>query len=297
MNWNTKTLYERIVDRWAELESDYTKMNRNREVITAYFRSDELIEVNDKGELLGNDIYNAAGPWYSRMMATGFQGSLVSKNIPWKRYQMKENELKGIDKLDAWLQRVNDYMSDVYQRSNFYDVQPQFTLDGLTTGSPVMFAEEEINEQRIMWMPQHYKTVRVYYDKYNQVEGVIVRDEKWTAKHIFDFFIGKDDEKGTKRKKKLTLEVKQALESGKLNDVFAVYRAVFKSTDSIWDGEGEKAWKKPTGNWTWYSVYFLEISQVDDDKRNTPLNDNVGYFTQPFATWNFDKKPWEASSR
>ena len=297
MDWNTKTLYERIVDRWSELESDYSKVNSNRDIITAYFRSDEIIETDDKGNLIGQDIYNAAGPWYSRMMATGFQGSLVSKNISWIRYQMAQFELKGIDQIDLWLQDVKDYMTDVYNRSNFYDVQPQFTLDGLTTGSPIMFAEEDINSQRTMWMPQHYKKVRLYYDKYNQIEGVIVKDTEWTAKQLFDIFVKTDDEKGTKRKKILTAEVNKSLESGKLNDVFTVYRAVFKVTDPIWDGKDKDAFKKPLGNWTWLSVYFQELTDTDNNKKNNPLNSDIGYFSKPFATWEFDKKPWEISAR
>lgn len=293
MNWKDKTLYERIIDRWDEKEDDYTKINQNRDTITAYFRSDEILETDEKGDLVGQDIYNGAGPWYSRMMATGFQGSLVSKNIAWIRYQMEQFELQGIDRLDQWVQNIKDYMTDVYQRSNFYDVQPQFTLDGLTTGSPIMFAEEEIVSRKTMWMPQHYKTIRLYYDKFNQIEGVIVKDKQWTAKQIFDTFIKKDDDKGTKREKMLTVEVNNALKTGKLNDEFVVYRAVFRVNDPIWDG----GWKKPKGDWTWLSVYFLELPQKDVEKRNTPLNENVGYFSQPFAHWDFDKKPWESSSR
>jgi len=296
MDWRDKTLYERIVDRWVELEADYTKINRNRSIITAYFRSDELLDTDDKGNLLGQDIYNGSGPWYSRMMATGFQGSLVSKNIPWIRYQMREFELKGIDKLDQWVQDIKEFMSDAYQRSNFYDVQPQFTHDGLTAGSPLMFAEENIIKRKTIWKPQHFKNVRLYYDNDNEIEGVILKDKTWTAKKIFDTFIKEDDDKGTKRKEKLTIEVNKALESGKLNDEFVVYRAVFKADDPIWDG----GWKKPVGGWTWLSVYFLEIDQANNDKRNTPLipvGKGPGYFSQPFATWEFDKKPWEVSSR
>jgi len=292
--WSDKTLYGRIIDRWSEKESDYSKINVNRDIITNYFRSDELIEVDDRGNLIGENIYNAAGPWYSRLMATGFQGSLVSKNISWIRYQMDQYELRGVDQLDTWVQDIKEYMSYVYQRSNFYDIQPQFTLDGLTTGSPVLFAEESIAKNKIIWKPQHYKTVRLFYDSDNEIDGVIVKDKHWTAKQIFDVFIGDDDDKGSKRKDILTLEVNRALEAGKLNDEFTIYRAVFRVNDPIWDS---KTFKKPSGKWTWLSVYFQELSDSDQSKKNKPLNKNIGYFSRPFATWEFDKKPWEVSSR
>jgi len=292
MAWQKKTLYDRIVDRWKEKDGDYGKVNRNRGTITQLFRSDEVVETDDGGNLVGAEIYNGSGPWYSRMMATGFQGSLVSKNIPWIRYMMEQFELKGVDELDIWTQDIKEYMSDVYQRSNFYDVQPQFTHDGLTTGSPIIFGEENILEEKTMWMPQHYTTVRIYYDKFNKEEGVIVRDKTWTAKQIFDTFVKNDDERGTRRRAKLNIGVNTALDGGELNRVFTVYKACFKATDPIWEGDGLK---KPVGDWSWFSVYFLELT--DKDKQNTPLNETIGDFSQPFAVWNFDKKPWEASSR
>ena len=290
--WEDKSLFERIVDRWSEKENDYVKVNRNRELMASYFRSDELIETDDKGDLLGKEIYNGSGSWFSRMMATGFQGSLVSKNIPWIRYMMEEYKLKGIDELDIWLQDIKDYMQDAYQRSNFYDIQPNFTHDGITTGSPVIFGEEVISRGKTMWMPQHFKTVRVYYDKYNQPEGVIVKDKTWTAKHILDKFVGDGD-----RRAKLNIAVNNAIDQGMLNDTFVVYKACFKITDPIWEGKDENAFKKPQGNWNWLSVYFLELTEAEKDKQNKPLNNNMGDFSQPFAVWDFDKKPWECASR
>lgn len=290
--WADKTLYDRIIDRWKEKDTDYGKVNANRDIITTYFRSDEIIDTDKKGNLVGQNIYNGSGPWFSRMMATGFQGSLVSKNIDWFRYRMKQLELKGVDELDIWVQDIKEHMSSKYQDSNFYDVQPQFTHDGLTTGSPVMFGEEDILEQRTMWMPQHYKTVRLYYDKYNQVEGCIVQDKTWTTKQLMDRFAKNDDKQGTKRKAKLNITVNQAIEGGRLDEVFTVYKACFKAADPMFNG----GFKKPANkSHKWFSTYFLELT--DKDKQNKPLNDNVGDFSQPFAVWNFDKKPWEASSR
>lgn len=295
MDWNKKPLLQKIIDRWSGKDGEYNRVNRNRQIITRYFRSDEIVSTNDKGELVGQNIYNGSGSWYSRMMATGFQGALVSKNIAWIRYQMEQFELKGVDELDVWVQDIKDHMSDSYQRSNFYGQQPQFTHDGVTTGSPVMFGEEEILEQRTMWMPQHYSKVRLYYNKYNEVEGCIVKDDTWTAKQIVETFAKNDDSEGTKRKEKFSLSVNTAYEQGSLEEVFTVYRATFKVMDPMWDGNDENKFKKPSGNWKWLSVYFLDLT--DRDKKNTPLNDNIGYFSQPFAVWNFDKKPWEISSR
>jgi hypothetical protein len=293
MSAKEKSLYDRLVDRWAEMDSKYNKLNRNRDIIVNYFRCDEVLETDQSGHLVGQDIYNASGMWYSQMMARGFQGSLVSKNIPWIEYMIDYYELQGVDDLDIWMQEIKNFMIDDYQRSNFYDVQPQFTLDGITTGSPVMFGEEDIATRRVMWMPVHYKNVRVFYDKFNEPEGVIVREKDWTAKQLMDTFIGKDDESGTRRRAMLPAPVNQAIDAGRLNDEFTVYRGVFKVTDPIWDG----GWEKPKGDWTWLSVYFCELASSDINMKNKPLNMNPGYFSQPFVVWDYDKKPWEPAAR
>ncbi len=293
--WTDKTLYDKITDKHDELSTDYAQVNRNRDLMANYFRSDELVKVDEKGKLLGQDIYNGAGSWYSRMMATGFQGSLVSKNIDWIRYELNRLELKGIDILDLWLQDVKEHMSTQYQRGNFYDVQPNFTHDGLTTGSPLMFGEEDILEEKVMWTPQHYSTVRIYYNKWNESEGVIVEDKIWTAKKIMDTFAKGLTE--DQRKEKLSISVNQAIDTGQYQEKFTVYRATFKADDPIWDGTGPDAFKKPQGDWKWLTAYFLELTTADKSKQNKPLNDNMGDFTRPFGLWNFDKKFWECSSR
>lgn len=293
MYWKQKSLLERIQDRWTEMDDKYSKVNRNRDMIVRYFRCDEVLEVDDQGNFVGDDIYNASGMWFSQMMARGFQGTFVPKNIPWLDYQIDSYELQGIDPLDEWTQEVAKFMSEDYQRSNFYDVQPQFILDSITTGSPVMFGDEDILGRRVMWTPVHYKNVRVFYSKWNEAEGVIQKDPQWTAKQIFDKFIGNDDEAGTRRRKMLPSAINNALDAGRLNDEYVVYRAVFKSDDPIWKGWDHK----PKGQWPWLSVYFCEMAEVDNEQKERPLNQDMGYFSQPFVVNDYDKKLWEVVAR
>ncbi len=211
---------------------------------------------------------------------------------------IEQYELKGIDALDIWAQMIKEHMAAAYQRSNFYDVQPQFTHDGLTTGSPLMFCDEQIVKERGMWIPQHYTKARIYYDIFNEVEGCIIRDDTWTAKQIVDTF-AKNDPDGTKRKAKFPVSVNNAYDMGNLEEAFVMYRATFKVTDTIWESKGEDKFKRPQNqNYEWFSVYFLELADAESkEKKNTPLNDNIGYFSQPFAQWDFDKKKWESASR
>ncbi len=295
--YTDKPLYDHISDKWMEKDNKYIKVNRNQDIITTYFRSDEVVDTDDAGDLVGVEIYNGSSSWYSREMAVGFQGSMVSKNIDWIRYMMQNYRLKGIDILDLWNQNIKEHMSRAYQESNFYDIQPQFTHDGLTTGSPVIFGEEDMETGLTMWMPEHFKNTRLFYNKYNQPEGVIVRDKTWTVKKIFDMFIGDDDAQFTKSKKKFNTTFVNALTRGGWNETYPMYRATFKTKDPLWTCTGDDAFKRPVGQWSWLTAYFLEMTSGDKDKKNAPLNADMGDFSQPFAVWNFDKKKWECSSR
>ena len=59
--FSKKSLYDRIVFRKDQTDNDYAKVNHNRDVMTTYFRSDEIVDTDDKGELVGQAIYNGSG--------------------------------------------------------------------------------------------------------------------------------------------------------------------------------------------------------------------------------------------
>ena len=120
--------------RLEQVKAKYSQFNTARDEIVKNFRPDLGIDTDPgkRGVFFGNEIYEGTAPWAIRVMATGFQGNLVSKSIDWLLYKMEMNELNGIDEIDGWLQDIKEHMTGVYRRSNFYDVQPQFTLNSLT---------------------------------------------------------------------------------------------------------------------------------------------------------------------
>jgi hypothetical protein len=294
MLWTDKTIYERITDRLTERKRLYDRHVGDRELIAQYFRLDLDIEVDEETNslILGHQIYEGTAPWAARVMATGFQGKLMSKSIDWLLYKMGNMDLQGIDELDIWCQNIKEHMADVYQRGNFYDVQPNFTLDGLTVGSPVMFPEEDISTGRVMWLPTHFRQAYVFYDRYNQPEGVIVEDDTWTAKMLDDAFCKVRDREGrqAEREKLFTKDLAENLKRGNFSQKYKVYRAVFKSTDPIWEGED---FKKPVGKPPWISVYFQE--GCEGTKQNDSL-ETKPCWARPFVVWDYNKKPWYAVS-
>jgi len=285
--WDNKKLFDRLMDLFHQREKGFNKFNKARDSIVDYFRPDlgDEVDANGDGAFFGENIYEGTAPWAADVMARGFQGNLVSPSTDWIQYAMLQTELKDNDQLDIWLQDVKEHMSDVYQRSNFYSVLPPFTLDGITIGSPVMFIDEEVSSGVTKFMPQHYKTVFLFYDKFNQPDGVIVKDETWTVKQISDMFARTEEE----QKLKLTISTNNAIREKKFYLERTVYRAAFRGNNQVWDVPG---FQKPDAEWI--SVYFEE--KPEEERKNDPLRTEQ-YFSRPFVTWDFNKKPWESASR
>jgi hypothetical protein len=240
--------------------------------------------------MLGGSIYEGSGPWAARTAATAFQGNTVSKKLDWFKYKFTDDRLEGIDELDEHTQAVKKHMAAVYQRGNFYDTQAQFTLDGWTIGSPLTFLEEDSETGFLMSIPVHFKTFRIFYDRYNRSEGVIIKDEQWTAKKCFDKFCpGNSIEQRLEKAKDIFAQgLYRAILQGQLDERFVIWRAVFKQDDPLWNG-----FIKPPGK-VWVDVYFEDAAPTKT--QNDPLLSG-GYYSKPFVHWDYDKKPWESASR
>ena len=286
--WQDQTLYDRTIDLLTQRKKGYVKFNKARDSIADYFRPDLGSDTTPDGDgsFFGENIYEGTGPWAARVMASGFQGNLVSESASWLLHEYERHDLKGVDELDAHTQEISRYMADVYRKSNYYKVLNRFVLDGVTIGSPVKFIEEDVPTATIKFLPQHYKKIYLFYDRFNEVEGIIVEDDTWTAKKMFDKFAGTQEKADAKFSEKL----KNALRQGQFHSEHTVIRAIFKTSNPVWDGID--GFTKPNADWT--GVYFDK--NTDQDKKNKPL-ETEKYFTRPFVVWDIDKKPWEAVSR
>ncbi len=296
MEWAFKTLLERIKDRYTELDTVYDRLNDARESIVDLFRPDLGVDYDESADMLmlGGDIYEGSGPWVARTASTAFQGNTVSKKLDWRKYAFSDKRLDGIDELDEFCQDVKEHTGAVFQRGNFYDVQPQFTLDAWTVGSPLYFVEEDPETGFVMCLPQHFKTYRIFYDRFGRDEGVVIKDEQWTAKKCFDKFCNGQsmDDRLARAEKIFTPGLYNAIKDGLFDRRFVIWRAVFKANEPLWNGS--KEFKRPLGGKTWYDVYFENTCLKD--KQDTPLLTG-GYYSKPFVHWDYNKKSWESASR
>jgi len=292
--WYEKTLYQRVVQLWDDKENVYDRLRTARENICDFFRPDLGVDYDESADMLmlGGNIYEGSGPWVARTASTAFQGNSVSRKLNWLKYGYSDERLTGIDELDNHAQNMTKHISNVLQQGNFYDIQPQFTLDAWTIGSPLFFIEEDPATGRVMCIPSHWLTYRIFYDRFNKSEGVIVKDKEWTAKKCFDKFCpGRTIQERLKKAEEIfSIALWSAIRDGNMSERFTIWRAVFKSTDPIWTND----FKRPFGDKDWYDVYFEDV-QVDAQETKPLLIG--GYFSKPFVHWDFDKKFHESASR
>ena len=299
MEWKHKTQFERIKERWDSVENPYERRRRALEPICDYFRPDLGIDYDEEADMLmlGGDIYEGSGPWVARKASTMFQGNTVSKKNPWFNYEFSDNRLEGIDILDTHTKESSEHIADVYQRGNFYNTQAQFTLDGWTTGSPLSFIEEDPDTGNVMFIPSHWLSYRIFYNRFNRSYGVIIKDKNWTVGQCFEKFCPGNNinERLKKAEKIFTKALYDNIRNGMLNEHVTIWRAVFRKKDPIWMGDDNNTddFKPPIGK-EWYDVYYEDT--VLKERQDSPLL-TAGYYSKPYVHWDYEKKVWESSSR
>jgi len=166
-SYGQQSLYERVMGRQSQLESKRTPWDSQRQAIAEAFRADltdESLTGIDEGAFRGEDIIEGSGPYAAGVMARCFQGSLCGPSINWIRHVTSQLELKGNDVLNKWLQDFDDHMRATYRKSNFYDVMPSYTLDGVTVGTPVVIIEEDVNNGINICTVPHYTENYLWLD-------------------------------------------------------------------------------------------------------------------------------------
>lgn len=289
LEWTETKLKGRIVRMWDSKESSYARLKNARETIIERFRPDLDLDVGSSYDmrLLGHDIYDGTGVMAVQTMAIGFYAHQYSKNIDWINYKFWLDILQEVDELDQFCSDVKDHQSAVYQRGNFYDVQLPFAKDAITTGSPCVFIEEDIIAGEVIHKRLHYSTYRLFYDIANRPVGIVTK-EKWTVQELYDKFCeGSTKEVRLAKAEKIFSESTMSLiNSGSWNKKVDIWRAVFKKNHPLFYG------KDYGKRYEYWDVYF-ENAPKDE---NEPLM-SEGYFTKPFAVWDYEKNRDESSAR
>lgn len=283
-HYDDLSLYKRITDRDGKMEKERDSFNAQRKTICENFRYDLSSTLDDKGNFIGTDIIEGTGPWALDVMTRGFISSMVGRHIAWIRYGMRERFFKGMDEVNRWLQALEEQMYWAYRTSNYYDILPNYVKDGLSIGSPVMIADEDVKSGRTIFTIPHYTENFVSQNWFGE-DDVYHRSGKWkiNVKQLFEKFKEED----------LPDNVKLDMQQGRhFTSEKELIMAIYQKDDPIFNNLKEEDGKyKPTAEWMQYYI----LKETDPDKERPLLV--KPYFSKPFSCWHYHRNENECYAR
>lgn len=282
-SYKNKSLYDRITDRQAELVKVRQPFDAGRKKICEIFRPDLTLTVNKEGEFEGSEIIEGTGPWALGVNVRGFLGNMVGKHLEWIRYMMSERRFHGVDEVNKAMQELEHYMYDVYDRSNYYKILPQFVKDGLSIGSPVSYCDEDIANGSAHFSLPHYSENYVSQNWLGQ-DDVYHRGGDWkmTAKQANDKFEFDD----------LSLALQNDIKQGNHTNKYKFLMAVYSANDLIFkDLKADDKKYAPKLPWI---QYYIQVDTEPEKKK--PLWAKP-YYIRPFTVWHYHRNYHESYSR
>lgn len=168
-----KSLYETITD-------EYTNSKSYREEKIEPRWRDNIQLVAPKYGVFATDPewpdmrFDSTGTECSLLLADGMFGNLCGADSKWFRYVFVDDKLNQNKIANQLLEEMSLYMLQVFNRSTFYDVGPEFLqLGNVLTAT--MSVDPEPNEDRIICTVEHPRAVYIKTDARGMVNTVFIR--------------------------------------------------------------------------------------------------------------------------
>jgi hypothetical protein len=226
-------------------------------------------------EQYGASVYDGTGLSAARIQAVGLQGYTVSPSMEWFHLGFPIPEVEDIPANKAYFEDYARSLYGAYRRSNFYSAMTQLFMQGGTIGTTVLYLEEDLNEQRLVFRVLHPREYFLAENRYRVVDTVF-RKFDLSAREALKKF----------PEDRLSDELKMRVKE-RPDDKFRFVHAVYPNNDRIYG-------KLDAGNKRFASVYFEERTAGEDA---LPLIKS-GYDENPYMAWRWsllDDGPYGAS--
>ena len=144
-----------------------------------------------KGLVVGDDIFDGTAQSAHNILVSGFYGNMLSNQFPWVRLQIptfgqktygrtstmrKYNHRSDkIPEIRMYLEDVEYAIYDEYQRSNFYDVMPEYIADASSIGTGTIYMEEDELSGKTIYTVCNPGECFISVNKYGQVDTMFRR--------------------------------------------------------------------------------------------------------------------------
>jgi hypothetical protein len=129
-----------------------------------------------EGEKTGTDIYDGSPLIAANLLVDGMVGYLCSRNIRWFKFDIPQKlEFHGkkmgqIPEVRRYLDECEEQQYSALNRSNFYDIVPEFFRDGAVPGTAHLISEEDVKEGRIIFTVPHFRECYIAENQFGQVD-------------------------------------------------------------------------------------------------------------------------------
>lgn len=258
-----------ITGRQAQLESERTSFNDRMQDIADYVipHRNDILGTLQKGEAKGTKIFDGTAVSAAVLATDGIHGYHVSPAFPWFKYQMNRKAANKIPEVREWLQEIEFNMYQALNRSNFYNEMWSYIYDGFTIGTAIIYPEEDLTRDRIVFETVHPGEIYIAENKYGEVD-IVHRKRKLSARKLYQMF-GEEN---------VTDPVKTAYKDKPFQE-FNVLHAVFPREE--YDGRMKDGKNKKIA-----SVWYLE----DGDQ----IMKIHGFDRFPYHVWRYLKSGKES---
>ena len=140
----------------------------------------------NRGERRNLKIYNSTASLAARTLRSGMMSGITSPARPWFRLTTPDPDLAEYGHVKQWLYLVTEQMSNIFLKSNLYNVLPIIYGDIGTFGTAAMSAEEDFDSV-IRFYPFSIGSYWIANNHRLKV-NVFMRDFRMTVRQLIDRF-------------------------------------------------------------------------------------------------------------
>lgn len=244
------------------------------------------------GQQTGQEVYDDSAMLARNKLVDGMTGYLCSRNQPWFGLELpgklnfprtsgmrswNGQRIDSYPQVQKWLQDCGDVLYSAFNRSNFYDKNPEFISDGATCGTGYFLIEEDIKNSRIVFTVPHFRECFIAENEFGAVD-TNYRVYKMTLRQLAEKF-------GMEAMLKADLNFKKDYESN-LYSERDILHAIYPRQD-FHPGRIDAKGKRWESVWVYrQGGKILPVSGAtkgSDDK--VTLLSEGGYDSMPIVSW------------
>lgn len=259
-------LIKSLETRWQQLKDNRAKFEANWTEAQTY-ADNVVMNWGKPGEVPSRPKRFTSKPFqYNKTLVAGILGYAVSPSLVWFKLGMENTDLLKEYGVKDWLEKCENELLAMFNRSNFYREMNPTVKDATCPGHGVIFIEEDVENARLRYI--HFPINELFLDvnAYGEIDTCF----RWyadTLRNIVDFF-GEDNVSDEMRR--------QIKEPSHWNDSHEILMCVYPREN--YNPEFKDAKNMP------YACIYMDLKERHILKES-------GYREFPFAVFEWERYP------